>query len=352
MGGSWTLVTGSNGFLAGHLIRALLEDGRRVKALVRGGADTSSLLGLPRESLRVAQGDVQIVDRVYAAMNGCDSVFHLAAPTSLSERDGAETERVALRSTEAVLEAGRRASLSRIVVVGCALSQAATAGPTLEPTAGAAVGRERNVQARSKRAVEKLALQAAERGQPVIVASPGLVVGARDARPSLGGAVVLSYLRQSLALPMPVVPGGAAWVGAADVARGLVQVLEQGRVGERYALGGENLTHRALLTKLSDLTGLAEPGEAPSLGRARFIASLAEFRARLGGGAPGITTALIDDYWGRYLYVNDEKARQELGYRPRPVGEALAESVRWYASNGYLPDANARGLRLDATLVS
>lgn len=343
----WTLVTGANGFIGSHLVRALVERGHKVKALVRAGADLRQLEGLPTSEVRVAVGDLRIVDRVYAAMSSCDRVFHVAAQVSTSERDRAKIIRSSVEGTSATLEAARRAGIEKIVVTSSVFALGATDGPEPMDESHPFNVANANAYAEAKRAAEALALARAASGLPVVVVNPAMVVGPGDWRPTGTGQMLLDYLKTSPAFKVPVIPGGLNFVGVNDVVRGHILAMEKGRVGERYILGGEDLTYHQLYTRLSDITGLAEPGAELSRGNAQWRARWAAVRAALGGPAPAFSAELVANYFGRFLYVTSEKARTELGYTSEPVGAAFVEALRWYMQRGYVPESASRRVRLE-----
>jgi len=144
-----------------------------------------------------------------------------------------------------------------------------------------------------------------------------------------------------------VTAGGINVVDVEDVAMGHVLAMDRGVVGERYLLGGENLTFSKLFETLCDLTGLAEPSAPRGKGLMKFAGKLFELNARLRGGDPRITSRLANDYADTFSFITSKKAEAGLGYRHRPAREALARSVRWFLANGYVPPAAASRVRLE-----
>ena len=123
--------------------------------------------------------------------------------------------------------------------------------------------------------------------------------------------------------------------------------MEKGAVGEKYILGGENLTFSQIFETLADITGLAEPGKPTSPGLARLVGSLWELSARLRGGEPLVTSRIARDYVGANVWVTSQKAESELGYTHRSAREALARGVRWFLDNGYVAEQAASRVRLE-----
>lgn len=347
MSQKWTLVTGANGFIGAHLVRELVARGERVKALVRPDANLKQLEGLPRDRVRIAEGDVRFEHRVFAAMNACDRVYHVAAQVSVDERDAQSIRENSVDATVATLEAARRAGIERVVVTSSFFTLGATSAPTPLDEGHAFDVVDPNVYTAGKRAAEERALALSSDKLDVVVVNPGMVVGPGDWRPTATGALLLRYLKTSPTINVPTIPGGLNFVDVKDVVSGHIAAMEKGRGGERYVLGGENLTHKELLTLLFDLTGLAEPGKEWSVGRARFLGLLAELGAKFNGGSPLLTRKLVDNYYGQYVFTLSEKAKQELGYEPSPVRDALARGLRWYIDNGYVSPQEARRVRLE-----
>lgn len=347
MSSDWILVTGANGFLGARLVRQLVEKGEKVKAFVRAGANLDQLKDLPSEQVRIATGDVRIQDRVYAALRGCDRMYHVAAAFSFDESKRADVLATSIEGTRATLEAARRAGISKIVVT----SSVATLGTgskdePLDEDAGFDL-RDPNSYSEAKHGAETVALEAAEAGLPVVVVNPGTIFGPGDWKPTPTGAQVVEYLGMSPSFRVPSLPGGISIVDVDDVAAGHIAAMEKGRVGERYILGGENVTFSGAYSLMSDITGLAEPGKELSRGMAKLLATGMQWAAAWTGRAPLMTTKMVDNYYGAYVFVSSEKAKAELDYEPRSAREALARSCHWYLENGYVSKRAARRARLE-----
>ena len=174
-----------------------------------------------------------------------------------------------------------------------------------------------------------------------------VVLGPGDRRPSPNGQTLLRYLAFSPGLRFPVVPGGLNIVDVEDVALGHILAMEQGKVGESYILGGDNLTYTQIFEMLADITGLAEPSKPNSPGLAKLVGALWELSARLRGGEPLLTRRIARDYVGSCVWVSSEKAETQLGYTHRSAREALARSVRWFLDSGYVSERAAGRVRLE-----
>ena len=199
----------------------------------------------------------------------------------------------------------------------------------------------------SKYEAERVALEAADAGLPIVVVLPSGIFGPGDWKPTPSGQGIVTYLKMLPSLSVPVTAGGISIVDVDDVVEGHILAMEKGRIGERYILGGENVTFREMFDTLCDLTGLATPGKDVSRGMAELAGRLMELWARLRGGEPTLTFRLARDYAFAYAWVTSEKAEQELGYAHRPARQALSRSVRWFLEHGYVPDNAARRVRLE-----
>lgn len=348
MGSRAALVTGANGFLGARLVRRLVERGQTVKALVRAGSDLQELRDLPFDQVKIAVGDVRMCDRVFAALSGCDRMYHVAATVSIDERRKSEVLADAAEGTTATLEAARRAGIDKIVVT----SSIGTLGVTQSPDELLDESSEFNLKgangyAAAKVAGEKRALEAAAAGQPIVVVNPSNLIGPGDRKPTPVGQQIVNYLGFSPSLRMPVPSGGFSYADVDDVADGHIAAMERGKIGERYVLGGDNLDNRAVIQLLADVTGLAEPGTDMTRGKANLAALFYELQSGWTGRPPLLTRALIDDYFGRYLFVSSDKAKKELGYSPRPAREAFIRACRWFLDHGYVSERAARRARLE-----
>jgi dihydroflavonol-4-reductase len=319
-----------------------------VKALVRAGANLRELADLPSDQVKIAVGDVRMCDRVYAALSGCDRLYHVAATFSVDERRRGEVLADAAEGAAATLEAARRAGVRKIVLTSSVgtLGVSPSADKLLDESSPFGSG-ELTSYVEAKIAEERLALAAGEAGLPITIVSPSIMIGPGDYKPTPSGAQILNYLQFSPSLRMPIPPGGFSYADVDDVADGHIAAMEKGRIGERYILGGENLTNRQLIQLLADITGLAEPGKDMTRGKANFAALLAELYARYSGQPPLITSQLVSSYFDRYVFVSSEKAQRELGYSVRPCRESLIRACRWFLDNDFVSQQVARRARLE-----
>jgi dihydroflavonol-4-reductase len=344
---SFTLVTGASGFLGSQLVRTLIERGESVKAFVRPGSNLAALSGYPRDRLKIAVGDIRIEQSVFAALAGCTRMYHVAANFKMWDPKPSRIILPAVEGMRATLRAARSRKLDKIVVTSSAgvLGTSAREEPMDETHEFNLTDPEAYFAA--KVAADEVAHEFIAEGLPIVMALPATIAGPGDWKPTPNGQLLLEYLKTPSTSHFPVSGGGINVVDVEDVALGHVGAMEQGVVGERYLLGGDNLTFSQLFETLCDLTGLAEPSAPKSKGLMKLAGKLFELNARLRGGEPRITSRLANDYVDAFSFITSNKAELALGYRHRPAREALARSVRWFLANGYVPAKAAARVRLE-----
>ncbi|MCC6902388.1 MAG: NAD-dependent epimerase/dehydratase family protein [Polyangiaceae bacterium] len=344
---SWTLVTGASGFVGSRLVRALVERGEHVKALVRPGSSLRHLADLPSERCKLAFGDITVEHTVFRALASCDRLYHVASNFKMWDPDPDNILRPAIEGTRATLEAARRRGIQKIVVTSSVAAMGSTrAAEEMDET------HEFNLQdpeayVLSKYEAERVALEAADEGQPIVVVRPSAIYGPGDWKPTPTGQSLVDYLKTPPSLSIPVTDGGISVVDVDDVVEGHIGAMDKGAIGETYVLGGENITYHQLIDTLADITGLALPGRVLSEGMIGLVGSLMELKASWFGGDPKLTRKLARDYACAYVWVTSEKAERELGYQHRPARQTLARAVRWYLERGYVPEKAARRVRLE-----
>jgi dihydroflavonol-4-reductase len=342
----YVLVTGANGFLGATLVRKLIERGERVKALVRPETDLTSLEGFPRDKLLLSVGNIMSPSSVYRATTGCSTVYHLAATFKLWDKNPSSIIDPAVVGTRNVLEAAKTHGIQKLVVT----SSCAVLGTTQDEPMDE--GHEFNLTdpeayIRAKLEQSEVVNEAVAEGMPIVSVLPSTIAGPGDRKPTPTGQTLLRYLKHSPGMSFPVVAGGLNLVDVEDVALGHILAMEKGAVGERYILGGDDLTYTQIFETLADITGLAEPSKPNGSGAARLVGSLWELVARFRGGDPIVTARMARDYVGHNVWVTSEKAERELGYTHRSAREALARSVRWFLDHGYVPSRAASRVRLE-----
>jgi dihydroflavonol-4-reductase len=378
-------VTGATGFLGSHVAHVLAEQGAELRLLVRASSDLRNICDLNAD---LATGDLRDPDSIAKAMAGCDVVFHVAADYRLWVRDPDAMYRSNVEGTRSLLEAARKLGVRRVVytssvaTMGFGSTHAAaelrsagqvrapaptqTTGATLGPaptlasadlrSAWTGEGARPHTSARpytsnladedspvalgdmighykrSKFMAEQVAVDAAKSGVDVVIVNPTTPIGERDIKPTPTGRIVVDFLKRKFPA---YVETGLNLVDATECARGHVQALEKGRSGERYILGGENLTLKQILDRLGAITGLPSPTV-----KLPYIFALAAgvvdeiVTGRLLGREPRATIDAVR--MGRkMMFVSSAKAERELGWRMVPVDGALRRSVEWFRGHGY-----------------
>ncbi len=343
----WSLVTGASGFVGSRLVRALVARGVRVRAFVRPGSNLRFLSGYSPEQVSLAFGDITIEHTVYRALAGCDRLYHVASHFKMWDSKPERILGPALEGTVAVLKAARARQLAKVVVTSSVASLGVTREPSeLDETATMSL-RDPEVYIRAKKeALDATMAFASE--LPLVAVLPSGIVGPGDWKPTPTGAGLLEYLNFPRFLSFPTTVGGLNLVDVDDVAAGHILAMEKGVPGERYILGGENVTFQQMFQGLSDVSGLPSPAKPISSRFIPLVGRLMEVKARLFGGDPPITYRLARDYATSYIWVTSQKAERDLGYTHRPARQALERAVRWYLEHGYVKPTAASHVRLAA----
>jgi dihydroflavonol-4-reductase len=342
----YVLVTGANGFLGSMLVRKLLDRGERVKAFVRAETNLSALQDLPQDRMLLAVGNVMAKGSVYAALSGCNRVYHTAANFKLWDKNPKSIIDPAVIGTQNVLESAKARGIEKIVVTSSCAVLGTTKDEPMDETHELNLS-DPEAYIRAKVEAAEVVAEAVENGQRIVSVLPATLAGPGDRKPTPNGQTLLRYLKFSPSLRFPVVPGGLNIVDVEDVALGHILAMEKGAAGESYILGGDNLTYTQIFEMLADITGLAEPSKPNSPGLARLVGVLWELSARFRGGEPIVTSRIARDYVGSNVWVESDKAESKLGYTHRSAREALARSVRWFLDNGYVSEQAASRVRLE-----
>jgi dihydroflavonol-4-reductase len=334
-------VTGATGFLGSHVARVVAEQGAELRLLVRPTSDLRNIDGLNADGLNADRvvGDLRDPASIEKALSGCDVVFHVAADYRLWVLDPDEMYRSNVEGTRCLLEAARKQGVRRVVYTSSVATMGFTSG--LSSSNGNVADEQSPVgiddmighYKRSKFMAEQVAIDAAKSGVDVVVVNPTTPIGERDIKPTPTGRIVVDFLKRKFPA---YVETGLNLVDATECARGHVQALEKGRSGERYILGGENLTLKQILDRLAAITGLPSPNV-----KLPYIFALATgvvdemVTGRIFGREPRATIDAVR--MGRkMMFVSSAKAERELGWRMLPVDAALRRSVEWFRGNGYV----------------
>ena len=317
-------VTGGTGFIGANVVRALLARGFKVRALVRPNSDRRNLEGL---DIELVQGDVRDFPSVKRAMQDCGLAFHVAALYSFWVRPKRLIYEVNVDGTRNVLQAALELGVERVVYTSsvAALGLREDGRPADEDTP---VNPKHIIgdYKKSKYLAQEVALAYAKKGLPVVIVNPTFPVGPYDIKPTPTGQVIRDFLERRMPAYLET---GMNVVAASDVAEGHLLAAERGRIGEKYILGGENLTMRELLEALSRITGLPAPRVRLPYWPILALSYLNAGWCRLAGGTPRMTPDTVR-MSRHYMFFSPRKAVEELGLPQTPAEEALRRAVDWF----------------------
>jgi len=325
-----TLVTGATGFVGSHVARQLVSQGHAVRILVRRTSNLGVLEGLNAERV---EGDLRDAPSLERAMRGVRRVFHVAADYRLWTRRPQEIYECNVQGTRRLLDAAGKAGVEKFVYTS-------TVATIAVPRPGALPNEETRATVdemighykRSKFMAEQEAMRAAADGLPVVIVNPTAPVGPGDWKPTPTGRILLDFLNGK----MPAyVDTGLNVAAVEDVAAGHLLAAEKGRVGERYILGGRNMTLKQILDALSAITGRPAPWVRLPHAVALAAGYADEWISRLAGREPQIPVEGVKMSRHR-MFVASDKAERELGYQTSSVEAALERAVRWYEERGYV----------------
>jgi dihydroflavonol-4-reductase len=324
-------LTGATGFVGSHVARLAAAQGANLRLLAR---KTSNTKYLPA-SADLVIGDLRDPETFATALAGCDALLHVAADYRLWVPDPAEMYKANVEGTRELLRLAREAGVQRVVYT----SSVATMGFKAD---GTIVDEETSVSEadmighykRSKWQAEQVALEAARAGQQVMVLNPTTPIGSMDTKPTPTGRIVVDFLKRKFPA---YVDTGLNLVDVEEIARMHLVALDRGRVGERYILGGENLTLKQILDRLSAMTGLPSPTTKVPHSVAMAFAFFGEtITGKLRGKEPRATVEAVR-MGKKKMFASSAKAERELGLRVVSVDSALRSAVDWFVGHGYAP---------------
>ena len=323
-------VTGATGFLGAHVARVLSEQGADLRLLVRPTSDLRNLEGINADRVT---GDLRSAASLEKAVAGCEVVFHVAADYRLWVRDPEQMYRSNVEGTRALLEAARKNGVRRVVYTSSVATMGFTSnGRVADEESPVALADMIGHYKRSKFMAEQVAIEAGRNGQEVVIVNPSTPIGEMDIKPTPTGRIVVDFLKRKFPA---YVDTGLNLVDATECARGHILALEKGRSGERYILGGENLTLKQILDKLAAITGLPSPKV-----KVPYVMALASgvvdelVTGHIRGKEPRATIDAVR--MGRKkMFVTSAKAERELGWSIVPVDGALRRAAAWFRARGY-----------------
>ena len=327
-------LTGATGFVGSHVARAFAAQGATLRVLVRPTSRLDNLEGITADTVT---GDLRNPEGLRTALTGCDALVHVAADYRLWVRHPQEMYAANVDGTRTLLALAREVGVPRVVYT----SSVATMGFRYDGTIvdeATPVSIEDMIghYKRSKFLAEREAIAAAAGGQHVMVLNPTTPIGSHDIKPTPTGQIVVDFLNRRFPA---YVDTGLNLVDVGEVARMHVAALERGRPGERYILGGENLSLKQILDKMSAITGLPSPTHKVPHALAMAFAFFDEnVTGRLRGKEPRATVEAVR--MGRKkMFASSAKAERELGFVKVPVYAALRSAIDWFRAHGYAPSA-------------
>jgi dihydroflavonol-4-reductase len=328
-------VTGATGFLGSHVARVLAEQGADLRLLVRSTSNLKNLEGLLSPSSRAdtAVGDLRDAASLEKGMAGCDTVFHVAADYRLWVRDPNEMYKSNVEGTRAILDAARKNGVQRVVYTSSVATIGFTAtGSPADEDSPVSLNDMIGPYKRSKFMAEQIAMEAGRSGMHVVTVNPTTPIGEQDVKPTPTGRIVVDFLKKKFPA---YVETGLNLVDVRECARGHVMALQKGRTGERYILGGENLTLKQILDALGRITGLPSPKVKLPYVFAFAAGVFGEMiTGRLLHGEPRATIDTVR-LGKKKMFASSCKAECELGWKVVPVENALRRAVEWFRGNGY-----------------
>jgi dihydroflavonol-4-reductase len=330
------LVTGATGFVGSHVAQLLAAQGADLRLLVRASSNTGNISDLKAERI---VGDLRDPESLKKAVQGCEFVFHVAADYRLWVRDPEQMYRSNVEGTRAIIRAAQEGGVRRVIYTSSVATMGFTrAGHIVDETSPVSVRDMVGHYKRSKFMAEQIALEAGQTGANVVVVNPTTPVGERDIKPTPTGRIIVDFLKRKFPA---YVDTGLNLVDVSEVARGHVLAMEKAIPGQRYILGGVDLTLKQILDKLSALTNLPAPTvrvpHAVALGFAAFDQLIT---GKILRKEPRATIDAVR--MGRKkMFASSAKAELVLGYKVLPIEDALQRAINWFNTHGYVEGSGA-----------
>ena len=330
-----TLVTGASGFVGSAVAKAFRDVGLQVRVLIRASSPRINL----DPSDAVVVGDICDHDTVAAALRGVRYLVHAAADYRLWAPSPAEIFQTNVEGTRVLMEEALRAGVERVVYTSSVATIEPCTGGSSDETRPLSEDRAIGPYKKSKVVAERLVEDMVRcSALPAVIVNPSTPIGPRDVRPTPTGRIIVEAARGR----MPgFVDTGLNLVHVDDVAAGHLAALRKGVIGERYILGGENVSLRTMLADIAHLTGRRPPWLRVPVAAAYPVAVGAELWSHVSGREPFATRDALR-MARHHMFFNDAKARQDLAYRSRPYREGIADAIAWFREARYLPDRRSR----------
>jgi dihydroflavonol-4-reductase len=325
-------LTGSTGFVGSHVARAYAAAGVDLRLLTR---TTSKLTAIENLNAEIVVGDLRQPESLRSALRGCDALVHVAADYRLWVRDPKEMYAANVDGTRELLRIAREEGVAKVVYTSSVATMGFKSdGTIVDEATPVSLADMIGVYKRSKFMAEQEAITAARSGQHVMILNPTTPIGPGDAKPTPTGRIVVDFLNRKFPA---YVDTGLNLVDVSEIARMHVVALEQGTAGERYVLGGENLTLKQILDRMSAITGLPSPTiKVPHAVAMAFAFFDETVTGKIRGKEPRATVEAVR--MGRkYMFASSSKAERELGFRVLPIYTALRAAIEWFVARGYAP---------------
>jgi len=327
-------LTGATGFVGSHVARAAAAQGADLRLLVRKSSNLAGIEGIAAE---LVTGDLARPRELSSALSGCNAVLHVAADYRLWVRNPDAMYAANVGGTAELLRLAREAGVPRFVYTSSVAtmgfrSDGSVANENSPVAIAAMVGHYK----RSKFLAEQEAIRAAQLGQQVVILNPTTPIGTGDSKPTPTGRIVVDFLNRKFPA---YVDTGLNLVDVEEIARVHLAALTLGRFGERYILGGENLTLKQILDRMAAITGLPSPSvRVPHRVAMAFAFFDENFNGRLRGREPRATVEAVR-MGKKKMFASSAKAEAELGFRVLPVDHALRSAIEWFRAHGFAPMA-------------
>ena len=324
-------LTGATGFVGSHVAKLAAAQGVSLRVLTRSTSNTSNLPA----SAEVVLGDLREPSAFASALQGCDALVHVAADYRLWVPDPQEMYKANVEGTRELLRLAREAGVPRVVYTSSVATMGFKSdGTVVDETTPVSEAHMIGHYKRSKWLAEQEAIAAARAGQHVIVLNPTTPIGAMDVKPTPTGRILVDFLNRNFPA---YVDTGLNLVDVEEIARMHLTALEHGRPGERYILGGENLTLKQILDRMSSITGLPSPTmQVPHAVAMAFAFFDETITGKLLGKEPRATVEAVR-MGKKKMFASSHKAELELGFKVLPVYAALRSAIEWFVEHGYAP---------------
>lgn len=327
-------VTGATGFVGSHVARALADRGAELRLLVRSSSNTANISDLKVDCV---VGDLRDPDSLKKMMAGCEFAFHVAADYRLWVRDPEQMYRANVEGTRTMIRVAQECGVRRFVYTSSVATMGfTTKGHIADENSPVSLADMVGHYKRSKFMAEQVALEAGRSGANVVVVNPTAPIGEQDIKPTPTGRIIVDFLKRKFPA---YVDTGLNLADVKEVARGHLLAMEKAVPGERYILGGENLTLKQILDKLAALTGLPSPTmKVPHAVAMGFAVFDQFFTGVVLGKEPRATVDAVR--MGRkMMFASSAKAERELGHKVLPVEDALRRAIQWFQAHGYAGSA-------------